>query len=142
MQSTLDQAAWEALRSFLVTTPAAPLVERYRVERLLKRGASHATFLAFDLADNETVVLRLASAAMTPAAQTRIAHDAAIAGQIRSPCLAPLRHFSRQEHYFLWARPFIPGASLLEFSEQHATLERTLDVCRSLFTALRELHDH
>lgn len=140
MEHTPDLAAVEALRSFQVASPEEPLLGRYRVERLLSRGTAYSTFVALDEAQQETVVLRVAATSMSPAAQARIVHESGLILQLRNPGLAPLREFRREEQYFLWVRPFLPGESLLSLAQRQLTLPTTLDIFRSLFSALRELH--
>lgn len=68
-------------------------------------------------------------------------HEATVIQEIRSPYLAPIRCFHRETHFYLWARPFVSGESLLWVGDRRPTLEQMLPVCRALFTALQALHD-
>jgi signal transduction histidine kinase len=112
---------------------------RFESVRLLKRGRSTDSVLAWDRRGALQVVLKVAPAELFPAqAQKRFERAAQLLGSSTSGFLAPIIHVGREEGLFFAARPFAPGSPLT-----HRTplpLRPALAVGRCVFSALQEAH--
>jgi len=115
-------------------------VGRYRIARVLKQSADQHSYLAHDLTRSGVVVLRLANASTAAAVQMQLAHEAAILTGLDADVLTPLLDFGQHDECVYWVRPYVAGVSLQASIQRRSSLNRALAVARSLFTALKELH--
>lgn len=81
----------------LVTVESVPhlLNERYRLDRVVTRGASNLLFAGFDVVDEQAVAVKLirASAMVDPRAQERFLYEAELAAGFKHPGLAEIFAF-------------------------------------------------
>ncbi len=81
----------------LVTIEAIPhlLNERYRLERVVTRGASNLLFAGFDVVEEQPVAIKLirAAAMADPRAQARFLREAELAANLKHPGLAEIFAF-------------------------------------------------
>src|SRR5688572_4932874 len=118
-----------------------PFADRYRLERQLRNEADRATYFATDLTEGGDVVVRTASFATAATVHARLMHEAAVLTPLRHPSLAPLVDFGRHDDVLYWVRPRVEGVALSSPSETPRPLEQALALGRSLFDALKALHD-
>jgi len=116
---------------------------RFRATRLLKEGLGIETMLGTDLAASGEVIIKLARAGeVSPGAQQRLEHEAAVLRDVRSPWLTPLLQFGRQETGTFLVTPFVQGSTLeVRLTRGPLSVDETLALGRCLFAALREAHD-
>lgn len=118
--------------------------DRFREERVLKRGQRIETLYGVDLAGGEGVVIKaIATDRIPPAARMRLEHDADVLRRIGSPWLAPLLAAGQREDVFFLVTPYQSGTTL-EALLRHRRLSvaETLAVARCLLAALAEAHRH
>jgi two-component system sensor kinase len=118
-----------------------PFADRYLLQRALRNEPDRATYLATDVTDESEVIVRTATFATAAAVHARLAHEAAILTTIRHPSLVPLIDFGRHDDLLFWVRPRVAGVSMTSPSETPRSLAQALALGRSLFEALKALHD-
>ena len=117
--------------------------ERYRATRLLKQGKWVQTLLAEDTVDSVDVVVKTTSAAVSPAAQARLEHEAKTLRTMRSPALAPLLDLGREEGLLYLVMPYIEGVDLqTRLQDGPLGLNDGMTVARWVLEALGEAHSH
>jgi signal transduction histidine kinase/CheY-like chemotaxis protein/tetratricopeptide (TPR) repeat protein len=139
MELLRDQTA-AANRSPLASSQQRTVGGRYQLGQQLKQGAGHEVYLGHDAHTGQTVVVRIASAAIAAAVELRLEHEAAIFAKLQSANLTPLLDFNRYEDHFYWVRTFVAGASLQTPSKEQRSLKEALAIGRSLFAGLQALH--
>ena len=131
----------EAL-ALISASQVRPFAERYTLERVLKQQHDRITFVAEDRVLGGTVILHTVPFAAAAPLYARLSHEAAIVTKIHRDELAPLLDFGRHDDLVFWVRPFVEGEPLSSLSTSPRTLEQSLAIGRSLFTAVKVLHDH
>ncbi|HEX4150435.1 MAG TPA: serine/threonine-protein kinase, partial [Pirellulales bacterium] len=122
--------------------PGALAVGRYRIQRPLKVSPRQWTFLATDLETLAPVVVRVTSAAVTPAIHGRLAHEAEAFASLPPTHIAAPLDFHHQDHLLYWVRPYIVGVSLGDRSPRRLDVCTALQLASGLFMALESLHTH
>src|SRR5207245_2108291 len=117
---------------------------RFRVERVLHRGAVSATVTATDSDTGESVVLKTARAASLPrGTRLRLLHEADILRTVQGAGLVPLVAAGEADGLFYLAMPLVAGRTLAQrLSEGRLSVEETLRVGIDLLTALTTVHAH
>jgi serine/threonine protein kinase len=117
---------------------------RYQVLRQLKHGPDSETFLASDLAQSSTVVIKTAAAAsFSPSMRMRLEHEAHILSKIKNGLSEPLLDHGVDGDQVYLAMPFIPGITL-QARLRHGPLSvvDTLTLGQELLRALGAAHVH
>jgi two-component system sensor kinase len=117
---------------------------RYLVVRSLKKGQGVETLLATDQTNNRPVVIKTSKGkSLSLGTQMRLEHEAGVLRQIRSPWIAPLFDFGREDDLLLLAMPFIPGVTLAErLAKGPLSVRDAITVGRCLMSALADVHVH
>src|SRR4051794_3556356 len=117
---------------------------RFRVERVLHRGALSATVTAIDADTGAPVVLKTARAGSLPrGTRLRLLHEADILRTVQGAGLVPLVAAGEADGLFYLAMPLVAGRTLARrLSEGRLSVEETLHVGMDLLTALTTVHAH
>jgi len=115
---------------------------RYRVLRQLKRDDNAETLLAFDLAQNVTVVIKTAlAAAFSASVRMRLEHEAQVLSRIKSGALAPVLGHGADGDQFYLVMPFVPGITLqARLREGPLSMMEAITLGRALLNALSAAH--
>src|SRR5436190_5833523 len=138
-----------AARRLLVDTdldggllPERVIGNRYRVLRPLKKGQGTETWLATDLTQGSTVVIKTAVATLFSAsARMRIEHEAHVLSRLKNGQFEPLLDFGADGDQVYLVMPFIPGITLqARLRQGPLSIMETLTVGRALLSALGRAH--
>jgi signal transduction histidine kinase/tetratricopeptide (TPR) repeat protein len=116
---------------------------RFRPVRLLKQGLGIETLLGTDLADSSDVIIKIAlPGEVSPGAQHRLEHEAAVLREVQSPWLPGLLQFGRDPAGTFLVTPFVRGATLESVLRcGPLPVDDTLAIARCLLLALEAAHD-
>ena len=117
---------------------------RFRVERVLHRGALSATVTAIDADTGASVVLKTARAGSLPrGTRLRLLHEADILRTVQGAGLVPLVAAGEDDGLFYLAMPLVAGRTLAQqLTAGRLSVEETLHVGIDLLTALTTVHTH
>ena len=122
-------------------TPATILRDRYRITRLLGQGGMGAVYLAYDLALEHEVAVKI-NHSVNPHAATQFISEARLLAGLRHPNLPRvIDYFLEGSSQFL-VMDYIPGDDLKGLVEQHGAFapEQVLQWAEQLGSALSYLH--
>ena len=111
---------------------------------MLRESAGTQTYLGTDVRIGEEYVIKaIALETLSAGALMRLEHEAAQLSCVRSRWVAPLVHSGREDGSFCLVMKHIEGISLEDrLREGPLSWTDTLEVGRTIFSALRDLHDH
>ena len=117
---------------------------RFLLKRMLREAPGTWTYLGADVRIGEEYVVKAISLeTLSVGALMRLEHEAAQLSRVRSRWVAPLVHSGSEAGTFCLVMKHIVGVSLEDrLSDGPLSWTDTLEVGRSLFSALRDLHDH
>ncbi|MDQ1696827.1 MAG: hypothetical protein QOJ03_2180, partial [Frankiaceae bacterium] len=117
---------------------------RFRVQRVLHRGAGAATLAAVDQTNGNAVVLKTArSTALARGTRLRLLHEAEVLRTLSGPGLVPLVDAGDSDGLFYLAMPLVPGRTLAaRLAAGRLTVAETLRLAEDLFAALAAVHGH
>ena len=118
------------------------LHDRYRCTDLLKGGDGVDTYLAEDLRDGATVVVKLVHAERVPlAVRLRLEHEAAVLAHLEGTGFRPLVDFAVDGDRLYLVQARVPGRTLAErLGEGPLSVAGTLAVAADVLRALHEVH--
>ena len=117
---------------------------RFLLKGILRESAGTKTYLGADVRIGEEYVVKaIPLETLSAGAIMRLEHEAALLGRVRSRWVAPLVHSGQEDGAFCLVMKHIEGISLEDrLTEGPLSWDETLEVGRSVFSALRDLHDH
>lgn len=116
---------------------------RYRLDRLLGRGAAGEVWLAFDPADARTVAVKIlsGSAAEDPDYRRRFEREARIGAQLTNAHVAPIHHFGEVDGRLYLDMAYIPGVDLARLISSSAiTAVESVELISQVAQALDAAH--
>ncbi|MEN3273661.1 MAG: hypothetical protein V7636_2422, partial [Actinomycetota bacterium] len=117
---------------------------RFRVDRVLHRGALSATVTATDTLTGEEVVLKTARAVALPrGTRLRLLHEADVLRTLQGSGLVPLVAAGEADGLFYLAMPRVGGRTLAQrLGEGRLSVDEAIHVAIDLLTALSTVHAH
>ena len=128
-------------RTFMDLTPATILRDRYRITRLLGQGGMGAVYLAYDLALEHEVAVKI-NHTQNPDSAAQFINEARLLAGLRHPNLPRvIDYFLEGSSQFL-VMDYIPGDDLKNLVEQRGAFapEQVLQWAEQLGSALSYLH--
>jgi CheY-like chemotaxis protein len=116
---------------------------RFRLDRLLKRGQGVETWLAADLANSSSLVVKTAMTARVPrSVRQRLEHEAVVLQQMHHACLAGVVQFGSDNGLLYLCLPLVAGVVLEQrLRAGPLSLRETLIVECCILEALHEVHE-
>lgn len=103
--------------------PTSSLVERYRIERPLRRTNLYDAFEAHDLILGRTVALRIfkPGPSSDPFLREQVFNEGKLASELEHPNVISLYDYGFQDNLLFWVTEYVAGYSLGEFLQRKPT---------------------
>jgi two-component system sensor kinase len=120
------------------------LGKRYRLRQLLGTVQDLSTYRGVDcVAGDEVIVKAIRLKSLPQGTLMRLEHEALQLSRVASPWFPPLLQSGRENDFFYLVLRYIPGIALRKRLEAGSLkIEEALIVGKSLFSALRDIHQH
>lgn len=126
------------------TSRAGSQVGRYILKRLLGRGATGEVYEALDSVTEQTVAVKLLSAALSqdPAFRDQMQQDAYVVSRLRGPHIVPINDFGDIDGNLFVEMPLVEGSDLSALMDQVGALppSRAVNIVRQAASALDSAH--
>jgi serine/threonine-protein kinase len=126
-----------------MTTPSAPLPDRYRIEREIGRGGMAVDYLADDLRHQRKVAIKFLQPELAQAVgPKRFLREIEIAAQLTHPHVVPLYDSGEIDGRLFYVMPYLAGESLRDRLERERQLPLfdALTIGRQVASALEYAH--
>lgn len=125
-------------------TASMPQIPGYEIESILGVGGMATVYLAVQESLSRHVALKVMNQMLVldPGFRKRFLNEGRLVAQLTHPNIVTVHDIGAAgiSHYI--AMSYLPGGTLREQIRTHLTLERTLEIAKSVASALGYAHDH